>query len=154
MPNGWIVTFLLLLPNALFLIFKPRNVPVETDGRRQFNVQVLETVERLGQIGCFALPFFYNFHFDTLLDKLALAIFCLFMGIYFAGWTRYIHLGRDFRWLFAPMYGIPVPMAVMPVLAILAVAVNFRAWPLGLAALILSAGHIPVSWLEWKRCLP
>ncbi len=154
MPNGWIVTLLLLLPNALFLFFAPRNVPVETDGRRQFRVQVLETVERLGQIGCFALPFFYNFHFDSLWEKLALALFCLFMGIYYAGWTRYMQQGREFRWLFAPMLGVPLPMAVMPVLAVFAAAANFHAWPLALAALILGAGHIPVSWLEWQRCQP
>lgn len=152
MPNGWIVTFLLLLPNALFLFLAPRNVPVETDGRRQFKMQVLETVERFGQIGCFALPFFYNFHFETLGDKLALAFFCLFMAIYFTGWTRYIQQGREFRWLFAPLLGIPLPMAVMPVMALIAVAVNFRAWLLAAAALILGFGHIPVSWLEWQRC--
>ena len=64
MPTGWIVILLLLLPNAFFLLLKPRNVPPETDGQREFKVQVLETVEKLGQIGCFILPIFYSFRFE------------------------------------------------------------------------------------------
>jgi hypothetical protein len=153
MPTGWIVTVLLLLPNAFFLLLSPRNVPPETDGNRQFKVQILESVEKLGQIGSFVLPFFYSFYTQSPIDLIFLSLFCLLMGFYYAGWVRYILQGRLFSSLYAPMAGIPLPMAVAPVLAILAAAVNFHAWPLALAALILGAGHIPVSWLEWQRCL-
>jgi hypothetical protein len=152
MSIGWIVTVLLLLPNAFFLVLSPQNIPPETDGNRQFKVQVLETVEKLGQVGCFVLPFFYSFYTQTAFDLIFLGLFCLLMGFYYAGWVRYILQGRLFRSLYTPMAGIPLPMAVAPVLAILAAAVNFHAWPLALAALILGAGHIPVSWLEWQRC--
>lgn len=152
MSTGWIVTLLLLLPNAFYLLLTPRDVPPETDGRRQFKVQILETVEKLGQIGSFILPFFYSFQVETVPDKMTLILFCLLMGFYYAGWLRYVTRGRLFRLLFAPMAGIPVPMAVAPVLAILVAAANFYSWPLALAALILGAGHIPVSLLEWQRC--
>jgi hypothetical protein len=43
-------------------------------------------------------------------------------------------------------------MAVAPVLAILFASINFHFWPLTVAAVILGAGHIPVSWMEWQRC--
>jgi hypothetical protein len=152
MQNGWIVTFLLLLPNAFFLLLTPRNVPPETDGEHQFKVQVLETVEKLGQIGCFVLPVFYGFRFGAAVDWITLVLFILLMSFYYAGWMRYIVKGRQFRQLFSPMAGIPIPMAVAPVMALLAVAANFHSWPLAVAALILGAGHIPVTWLEWQRC--
>lgn len=152
MPTGWIVTLLLLLPNALFLLLSPRNVPPETDGQRQFKVQIFETIEKLGQVGCFVLPFFYFFHTFTLMDQLSLVLFCILMGFYYAGWFRYIREDRQFFNLFAPMLGVPLPMAVAPVLAVFMASVNFHSWPLALAAAILGVGHIPVSWLEWLRC--
>jgi len=152
MSNGWILTALLLLPNALYLLLTPRDVPPETDGRRLFRVQVLETVEKLGQIGSFALPFFCVFRFDTPIDVTSFVTFCLLMAFYYAGWVRYAMGGRPFRLLFAPMAGVPVPMAMAPVLAILAASINFHFWPLTVAAVILGIGHIPVSWMEWQRC--
>lgn len=152
MQTGWIVTLLLLLPNAFFLLLTPRNIPAETDGNRQFKVQVFETIERLGQIGSFVLPCFYSFQTQSTWDQISLGLFCALMGLYYAGWFRYIKEGRQFRLLFMPMLGIPLPMAIAPVLAVLMAAINFHSWPLGLAALILGAGHIPVSQLEWTRC--
>jgi hypothetical protein len=152
MQTGWIVTLLLLLPNAFFLLLTPRNVPPETDGRRQFKVQVFETIERLGQIGSFVLPCFYSFRTLSVWDQISLGLFCVLMGFYYAGWVRYVKEGRQFQWLFAPMLGIPLPMAIAPVLAVLVAAINFHSWPLALAALILGTGHIPVSQLEWMRC--
>ncbi len=153
MQNGWIVTLLLLLPNAFFLLLSPRNVPPETDGQRQLKVTILETIEKLGQIGSFVLPFFYAFRFGSMLDMISFIVYGALMVFYYAGWMRYIVTGRQFRMLFAPMAGVPIPMAIAPVLAVLVVALNFHAWPLAVAALILGAGHIPVSWLEWQRCL-
>lgn len=150
--NGWILTALLLLPNALYLLLTPSDVPPETDGRRLFKVQVLETIEKLGQIGSFALPLFCAFRFDSAIDVVSFALFCGLMAFYYAGWIRYAAGGRPFRLLFAPMIGVPIPMAVAPVLAIFCASINFHFWPLTVAAVILGVGHIPVSWMEWQRC--
>lgn len=153
LQNGLIVTLLLLLPNAFFLLLTPQNVPPETEDQHQLKVKVLEVIEKLGQMGSFILPFFYAFRFDLVMDTVFFGIYCLLMVFYYAGWLRYIVTGRQFRMLFAPMSRVPIPMAITPVLAILAVAVNFHSWPLAISALILGFGHIPVSWLEWQRCL-
>ncbi len=153
MQNGWIVTLLLLLPNALYLLLSPKNIPPETDGQREWKVKIFETIEKLGQVGSFALPFVYAFRFENTVDWVSFGVFAGLMVFYYAGWLRYAITGRQFRLLFAPMAGVPIPMAVAPVLAILAGPINFHSWPLAVAAVILGLGHIPVSWLEWQRCL-
>jgi len=51
------------------------------------------------------------------------------------------------------MLHIPLPLAVAPIMAFLAAAMNFHSWLLGLAAVVLAAGHLVVSQIERERCL-
>jgi hypothetical protein len=151
MPTGWIITVLLLLPNLLFLFFPPRDIPPEMCIQELIKKKKLEIFERIGQVGCFSLPFFYSIHFSSLLDRVSLSVFILALLVYYAGWLRFVLQGRGFRLLFSPMFGIPLPMAVAPITVFFVSAGSLHAWPLALASLVLAAGRIPVSWMEWKR---
>ena len=82
----------------------------------------------------------------------ALVFMALALGFYYAGWARYALKGHRFSLLFAPMLGVPLPMAISPVIYFLAAAVFLRSWPLGIAALLLGVGHVFVSLGEWERC--
>ncbi len=157
MPTGWIITVFILLPNLLFLVFPPKNVPPEMNVPEQSRKKRLEIIEKIGQAGCFALPFFFSIHTTTLFDRVSLALFGLALILYYAGWLRYLLQGRRFYFLFAPMVGIPLPMAVAPIMAFIVAAGCLHAWQLAIAGVLLAAGHIPVSWWNgsaawWKKC--
>ncbi|MNO07759.1 hypothetical protein D3C81_2300870 [compost metagenome] len=58
---------------------------------------------------------------------------------------------RDFARLFAPLWGIPVPLAVFPSLYFLFASVVLHAIPLLAAGLIFGASHIVVSLHTYRR---
>lgn len=76
----------------------------------------------------------------------------LALVFYYIGWSRYALKGHRFVLLYAPLFGVSLPMAISPVLYFAAAAVFLSAWPLAIAAGLLAAGHLYVSYGEWKRC--
>lgn len=153
MPTGWIIAVLILFPNIFYLLFPPIDIPPETAASDLSRKKTLEIIEKVGQAGCFTIPFFYSINTSSKIEQFSFVLFGLALIFYYAGWLRYLLQGRSFRILFSPIAGIPLPMALAPITAFFAAAVILHAWPLALAALILSGGHIPVSWLEWQRSL-
>jgi hypothetical protein len=64
--------------------------------------------------------------------------------LYYALWSRYL-AGRRYALLYDSLWGLPVPMAILPVVVFLAAAGWLsNAW-IAIAALVLAAGHIPVA---------
>lgn len=154
MPLGGIVTIAILLPNVLIWLLPPREVPPETDleDTQRQHFRRLRIVERVGQAGSFLIPFFYALPPLREASVDALAVMALALSFYYAGWVRYASKGHRYLLLFAPFLGVPLPMAVSPVIYFIAAAVFLHSWPLAVAAVILAAGHIPVSQAAWKRC--
>lgn len=150
MPLGGIVTLAILLPNLLYLLMPPREVPQEV--KHDGVVGKLTIIERIGQAGAFLIPFFYPLPAlrETSVD--ALAVMVLALLFYYSGWVRYATKGHRFLLLYAPFLGVPLPMAISPVVYYGAAAVFFSSWPLAAAAALLAAGHIPVSYAAWNRC--
>jgi hypothetical protein len=70
---------------------------------------------------------------------------------YYLNWGRYALQGRSFQLLYQPCLGIPLPLAVSPVIYFLLASVLFHSWFLLAAAVLLGIGHIYVSSLEWQR---
>ena len=148
--SGWLVTVLLLLPNALFLIFKPVDaLPEEADKGK--TMQLMENLERVGQAGSFSLSFFYDFQFATTVGKIALVCMAVALGFYYLCWARFFLRGRRFWWLYAPLWGIALPMAVFPVLFLLAASAALSSIPLAAATAVLAVGHLSVSAHELSR---
>lgn len=150
---GWLFTLLILLPNVLMLLRPPQQVPgnLKTDKK-------LEALERAGQAGCFILPIFYQASLSAPWWQAAgLGLAAAALLFYYAGWLRYLLQGQAFRLLFAPMCRVPIPLAVAPVIYFFAAGLFLAAWPLALAALLLAAGHLGVSWQtarqvkEWEE---
>ncbi len=67
---------------------------------------------------------------------------------YYALWARYLRGGRTAAPLYAPWGIMPVPMAIVPVLAFLSAALWLSNLWLAVSALLLAAGHIPASALR------
>ncbi|KWX85394.1 hypothetical protein AMQ83_25030 [Paenibacillus riograndensis] len=145
-PVSFLVPLLILLPNLLFFKFEPQNMPDKTTGNRLFIV-----AEFIGRIGVNIVPFFYTLHMQNGFEILALIVMLLSLGVYYYGWGRYFRNGRPYRLLFTPLMGIPVPLAVSPVLYFLAASVILHSGVLLLISLIFGAGHIPASLSDYRR---
>ena len=72
------------------------------------------------------------------------------MGLYYAGWLRYLRQGRSFALLFQPLLHIPMPMAVAPIVYFCAASIALHSGWLLLATVLLTIGHLYVSNLSWQ----
>ena len=75
----------------------------------------------------------------------------LALAFYYAGWLRFFLRGRDYALLFRPMLGIPVPMAVSPILYFLLSSVVLGSVYQAVAAAVLGIGHIAITAREYRR---
>jgi hypothetical protein len=152
MPLGGLVTIFVLLPNLLMLFFPPTGLPPGA-GKKTSLTAVMEIVERAGQVCAFVIPFFYPLRVQGSLEIASLAGMILALLFYYLNWARYLRQGRAFRLLYQPCAGIPLPLAVSPVIYFLLAASLFHSWLLLAAAVVLGIGHIYVSSLEWQRVI-
>lgn len=151
MPLGGLITIAILLPNLLYLFMQPTAVPPPLD-RNNLLSKIMERIERIGQFGSFLIPFFYQLPPLRNASVDALLVMAFALMFYYSGWLRYALKGHRFALLFAPFLGVPLPMAVSPVVYFAAAAVLLHSWPLAFAVLLLAAGHLFISQGEWQRC--
>jgi hypothetical protein len=151
MPLGGIITLAVLLPNLLILALPPVGIPPQPAGKDK-RLKTMEIIERIGQISTFAIPFFYQLPVLRNASVDALVVMALSLGFYYTGWVRYAIKGHRFVLLYAPLLGVPLPMAISPVVYFTAAAVFLASWPLAVAAGLLAIGHLSVSKNEWQRC--
>jgi hypothetical protein len=145
-PAGLIVSLLILAPSLLLLVWpahgQPR--PVPSAGR------ILSIAERAGQVGCLTLPAITGSEPTT--DWLLVGIIVC-VAVFYALWLRYLLTGRRSSMLYRHLGPIPVPMAVFPVLAFLALAGWLASWWVLGAAVVLATGHLATAWTI-RRSLP
>jgi hypothetical protein len=138
MPNGSLISILALLPNLLFIVFPPRDVPREMSKP----TRGLEVLEWIGRVGVFAIPFFCWIEISGAVEMIAAGIMISALGLYYAGWLRYLRRGQSFALLFQPLAGIPLPLAVAPIM--------LHSWWLLIATVLLTIGHLYISNLSWR----
>lgn len=140
--TGWWVTFALLAPNALVAFLPPRAVPSRVSRGKHF--RTFELLERVGQAGCFITPLLLG---ARTLESApgAFGVMAFVLVLYYGLWLRYALSGRRYATLFEPFFGVPVPMAIAPVIYFAAAAIAFGSVPLFIASLVLAVGHLYVS---------
>lgn len=148
--SSFIIPVLVMLPSVSFMFLSPRNVPAP-DGSRVH--PVLSAVETAGRVGTIVLPLFYPVCLNHGYEAAALAGMAVCLLLYYAVWMVYYRRGRDFARLFAPLWGIPVPLAVFPSVYFLLASFLLHAVPLLAAGLIFGAAHIAVSLQTYRRTL-
>jgi hypothetical protein len=84
-------------------------------------------------------------------NRIYLNAMLLLMAFYYAGWNRYFRNGRDYSLLYLPMFRIPVPLALSPVLYFVFSAGLLKSLPMMIAAILLAIGHLPVSIMKSRR---
>ena len=147
-PASLLITAAVLLPNLIFLVFPPLNV---NKYGKSADPLLFTIVERVGQVGSFVLPLFFSLTFSGGIVAVAWIVMGLALAFYYAGWARYILRRRDYAFLFKSMLGIPVPMAICPVLYFLFSSVVLGSIYQALAAVVLGVGHITITAREHLR---
>jgi len=143
--TGLFVAISLLAPNLLMIIFPPINMPTElADAGVIFTV-----LERVGQVACVVLLVILknNFSNRSIDIWFISAAFCIVA--YYSLWVRYVVAGRDFSTLFSFM-SIPIPMAILPIIAFALLSMWGKSIWLGLASTIFAVGHIANSWYTYN----
>jgi len=139
--SGAIIPFLILLPNLIwFLVPHPASdnatVPL-----------ALNIAENIGRVAIIIIPFFYSLTLGRRFSIVALVIACLALAFYYAAWIRYFAGGRATALLGAAFIGIPLPLAVAPVVLLIASAYLLGSWPLLAASMWFGIAHIWVTTL-------
>jgi hypothetical protein len=150
-PLGGIITLVILLPNLLAVFFPPTTKLADDLQPNETRLRVMTVIERIGQVGSFTIPFFYRLTLGSTTQAVALAIMIGALVLYYAGWIRYLVLGRAEELFYRSLFGIPLPMAVMPVIYYLSASVLLGSAWLMLAAVMLGVGHISVTWLNSRN---
>jgi len=139
-PLGGLISLAILAPNVLWMFLPPRRVPTGLESSR-----LVATAENIGRVAVFVLPFFYPIAVRTIVEKSALAAGGLALLIYYAGWARYFANGRDFRLLYRPFLGIPVPMATAPLTCFAAAGMLLHSPWLAIATAFFAAAHLQAT---------
>jgi hypothetical protein len=140
--RGLAIFILLMLPNLLFLLFPPKNVP---EGFKPSS-PVVEVLEQAGRAACFLLPVL----FGRMIAERSISFVPLLMAVcliaYYACWILYFLNGRAYPDLFKPLGILPIPMAVFPALFLILLGVWVESALFLTPALVFSAAHLWVSW--------
>ena len=143
--TGLIFLCCLFIPNILYAFHQP------VDDLKIEENKVLLFLERIGQLLCtIVVLIFDNFNIHEIdYRTIWLGISALLMVLYLFCWRRYFmgkHEARDF---YRPFWGVPLPLAVLPVAAIFFLSIYGKVIWLSVVAVILGIGHIGITEQHW-----
>lgn len=145
--RGFIIPILVLLPNLIFIFFQPRDTPKFLAAPSL----VFTLLERAGQITCFMMPIVFGRLIAAKPPGLPAIGMALCLLIYYGCWVRYYSSGQTFAVLFKPWLGIPLPMAVFPVLYFLLLGIWLKSWLFAVPAWLFAVGHLVNSWNVYRQ---
>lgn len=149
-PINIIIILLVLMPNILFSVFKPRNIPKEES--KTLVWLIVGIFESIGRMVTVVLPFFWSVSLIGKNKTIVLILMGIAIILYYLGWIRYFSNNREYKLLYEPLFFIPLPMAVCPILFLLLSGFLIESWPMVIASLILAVGHLPESYRMMKLC--
>lgn len=141
MRNGGVVTLLILLPNIPWIIWGSKG----TDALETPIPAILAMAEHIMRLAVFLMPFFYRIDLSSTSCKVVGVLALIALGVYYVCWGRYYVNGWEQAYLGKPLWKIPVPMAIFPVLFVVLSSYVLRALPLGICAGIFGILHIYIS---------
>ena len=145
LKSGAWVTVLVLLPNLVWMVL-PKDEPIGPGDEPLW----LTIVENAGRIAVLLIPFFYALDFSKRFSVPVTIGMGVALAFYYAAWIRYFAGGQAAHLFSAPLLGISLPMAVMPVLFYLLSAYLMGSWPMLVASLWFGAAHIWISALTLR----
>jgi hypothetical protein len=145
--KGFIVILLPLLPNVIFFLKPSQNLPNNLRDGGVF-VNILEHGSRIGYYAI--MIFITNNHLENSKSTYLFGLL-LCLVIYYILWGRYFLKGRNYKLLFESVWGIPIPMAIFPVLYYLLAAIWINNLPAVLAIILFAIGHFINSYITYKQ---
>lgn len=142
--NGFILPLMVFAPNLFVLFFPPKDSPPRPE--ETGILKLMTGLERLGQVSVLLIPFFYSINIDTSFRRVGFSVLLISISLYYVGWLRYLLAGRHYKHLFYPMLGIPIPMAIAPIIYFFAAALVLGSWPLVIGTISLAVGHLYISY--------
>lgn len=136
--KGLVLVLLPLLPNLLFFL---QPAPAATTNLKDGGLFV-NILEHGGRIVFYILMVTLTYKKADKNQAILLTIMAACLIIYFLLWARYFVKGREFSLLFDQVLGIPIPMALFPILFYLLSAIYLGNMPACLALILFAFGHI------------
>lgn len=141
---GWTISAAVLAPNLIWMVLPPNDAPNRHEQPSKVR-SLLGLVKHAGRVGIIAVPVFYDFQMTRIVDRVALAVMLMALGVYYAGWARYFRRGRRYQLLFSPLGRLPIPLVISPVIAFFSASVPFHSWLLATVAALFGVVHISSS---------
>ena len=147
---GFIYLLMLFIPNILWTKFKPVNYQNIVSNENK----ILLWLERVGQVAVSCVVLIFNdFNLKPFSHwSLWLIISFILMIIYGVFWIRYFKSKHTLKDFYGSLFGIPVPGALLPVLAFLLLGIYGKVIWLIISIIILGIGHIGIQWQHLKEC--
>ncbi|MFW6095672.1 MAG: hypothetical protein ACOC8S_04475 [Bacteroidota bacterium] len=143
-----IIPGVILLPNLIFFWISPSGTSNEWDKDRSYFLTILEWV---GRIGVVITPVFTSLQKDSVGEDMAIIVLILFLLIYYVSCFRFFAFEMDQYYLYAPLAGIPIPLAVSPVIYFLFASYPLHSWSLFVATIIFGTAHIINSLFTYRQ---
>ena len=137
---GILIPFLILIPNILWMIF-----PTTDSGEVKKEPILLTIIENIGRIATLIIPVFYSINWQKKISVPVLVMMGITLMIYYVAWGRFFLNGRTSDYLSKPLFGIPLPLALAPILFFMLSAYILDSWWMFIASLIFGVAHIWIS---------
>ncbi|HEY0258380.1 MAG TPA: hypothetical protein VGC18_00890 [Lacisediminihabitans sp.] len=145
--TGLVIAAVVFAPSLLLIPLPPAGgiAQLATAG------PVITALERVGQVSCILLLCLSGRELAPATVDAWFVLLAVCILVYYGLWARYLTRGRDVALLFRPLWIIPIPMAVFPVLTFAFAAAWSRSSWLAIATVVLAAGHLTNSWYSYRR---
>ncbi len=142
LKSGALIPLLVMLPNLVWML-----LPKATPMKGTAEPLALTIVENIGRVAILVLPFFFSLNLEKKFSVLVSICMGLALAFYYAAWIRYFSGGMTAELFRAPLLGIPLPLAVAPVIFLLLSSYLMGSWLIFGASLLFGAAHIWISAL-------
>ncbi len=151
MPLGGLISVAALIPNIVWAFLPPSDVQGPGKEGAAEPSRALALIEQVARLAVVGVPFLSTVAPLQPIERAALIVSLGALGVYYFCWFRYFARGRRIQLLYQPLWGVPVPMAVSPVVYFAAASVVLHSIWLAAATVLLSLSHIPLSYREARR---
>lgn len=137
LKSGAFIPLLLMLPNVAWMMFYSLDV-----GAKATVPTALSTAENVARFVALALPFFYTLNLKRVGSLAVLIGMGCALALYYLAWGRFFIGGGASALLSAPLWTIPSPLALAPVVFLLLSSYLMRSWLMFSAALCFGVLHV------------
>ena len=140
--KGILAVSIILIPNIFFFIFPSQNTAENLNP-----IPLVFTIfEQVGRLACFVLPILLGKKIAEQGFSYLLVLMAISVMIYYICWICFFVNGREYYDLFKPLWVIPIPMAIFPVLYFLLLGIWAKSPVLMISSIIFAIGHFKESW--------